>query len=48
MNNQSSYCGLTDSRMSASEKDLSVPKLDWQQPAFLSNNFQIGKIKQSK
>ena len=29
MNNLSSYCGLTDSRMSASEKDLpvSVPYL---------------------
>ena len=25
MNNLSSYCGLTDSRMSASEKDLPVP-----------------------
>jgi hypothetical protein len=24
MNNLSSYCGLTDSRMSASEKDLPV------------------------
>ena len=25
MNNLSSYCGLTDSRMSAFEKDLPVP-----------------------
>ena len=30
MNNLSSYCGLTDSRMSASDTDLPVPvQLEW-------------------
>ena len=29
MNNLSSYCGLTDSRMRLSEKDLPVPFQAW-------------------
>ena len=38
MNNLSSYCGLTDSRMRTSEKDLPVPKY------FLNNHHLIWKI----
>ena len=37
MNNLLSYCGLVDGRISASEKDLPVPKYVFQQQ---QQNFQ--------
>ena len=40
MNNLSSYCGLTEARMRAAEKDLPVHKIEICQKYFLDKNLQ--------